>query len=137
MPPNSFIQWVVDINFGNTPHTEQLTLQLATTETGFRVDMYDIAGMSRASNITGWQDRAPFWSFPAQAAGSYNLTYNSGPYPTLSLSGIHRFVIEIANPNTTLQNTMTFTLGNGSASTASVSGTPFFHPITVGPSSGM
>lgn len=139
LPPNFYAQWVVDINFGATAHSETLNLTITNSQPGFRVDMYDIAGMARANTGADWNLRRPIWNFTTQAAGTWNLLIApapGSPYATLSLTGVHRFVFEVTNPNATLQNDMVLTVDNGGANTASVSGTPFLHTVTGTPASG-
>lgn len=136
LPPNTYGQWVVDIDFGGTQHSENLSFTLTNTVDGFVMELYDIGGMSRANTGADWTPHAPIWNFPSQPAGTWNLTFSGGAYPTESLSGTHRFVFNITNPNATLQNDITFTVANGGATTASVVGTPFFHVVTGTPASG-
>lgn len=60
-PANTYAQWVMDIDFGATPHTEALTLTITNTAAGFRIELTDCTGSAAATNNTEWECRNLTW----------------------------------------------------------------------------
>ncbi len=138
-PASTYAQWVMDIDFGATAHSEALTLTITNTAAGFRVEMTDCTGSAAATTNAEWNARNPVWdgiTTPA-APGTYNLTIGAAPgvpYATPSLSGQHRFFFNIVNGLTA--NTLTFTATNGGAATATLVAAPGFFTPTANPPTG-
>lgn len=121
-PANSLAEWVLEVDFGATAHSESFNISATFTDSvgGFRIEMVDCTAAARATNTTEFGDALPVWDTNTSppAPGTYNLVVGSSvPYATLSLSGVHRFVFTVANGTGSMPtaNDITLTVDNGTA----------------------
>ncbi|MCA8915435.1 MAG: putative Ig domain-containing protein [Planctomycetes bacterium] len=136
LPTNTYVPYYVDISFAGAAHTEQIQLLLSSTQTDWDCQLMDCTGQALATTTTAWGTARPGWGGSgAPAGGPYNLVVGSTPYVTQSMTGVHRFWIEITNGNLAASTDITLRVTNMAATTATLVASGFGNP-TADPASG-